>query len=250
MNQARFVPLAEAASAIPSGSRVALGGGWPGRRGMRPLRRGSPGLDGRVRDGPQLPPGRGGREGRHARALLTRHPRRAPGWGLRVAVSPRARVRRNRLRDGPRGLPEGCGPLFRGRDLRGAADPARLGGHPRHPGGRPGQRRLLRPRVGPAGRPCGEAAHRDGGGDRAGEEPRRAPRRDLPVVPPHPHGGDRPARGPPVRLRARLRDRPRPHVEEYLAASRSPEAFAGYLSRYVLGKTEEEYLGLAACGRV
>lgn len=42
----------------------------------------------------------------------------------------------------------------------------------------------------------------------------------------------------------------RDHVEEYLAASRSEEAFAGYLARYVLATTEEQYLDLAACGRV
>ena len=40
----------------------------------------------------------------------------------------------------------------------------------------------------------------------------------------------------------------RAHVEEYLAAAKTAEGFSAYLSRFVLGKTEEEYLGLA-CGK-
>jgi glutaconate CoA-transferase, subunit A len=40
----------------------------------------------------------------------------------------------------------------------------------------------------------------------------------------------------------------RPHVEEYMAASKSEAGFAAYLSKYVLGTTEEEYIRLAACG--
>jgi len=37
----------------------------------------------------------------------------------------------------------------------------------------------------------------------------------------------------------------RAHVEEYLAAAKTPEGFMEYLSRFILGKTEEEYFGLA-----
>ncbi len=40
----------------------------------------------------------------------------------------------------------------------------------------------------------------------------------------------------------------RAHMEKYLAASKSAEGFSEYLSRFVLGKTEEEYFGLA-CGK-
>jgi glutaconate CoA-transferase subunit A len=38
------------------------------------------------------------------------------------------------------------------------------------------------------------------------------------------------------------------HVEEYLAAAKTPEGFSEYLARFVHGKTEEEYLRLA-CGK-
>jgi glutaconate CoA-transferase subunit A len=38
------------------------------------------------------------------------------------------------------------------------------------------------------------------------------------------------------------------HMKEYLASSKTAEGYFGYLSRFVLGKTEEEYLGLA-CGK-
>jgi glutaconate CoA-transferase subunit A len=34
----------------------------------------------------------------------------------------------------------------------------------------------------------------------------------------------------------------RPHVETYLAASKSEEGFSAYLAEYVLGKTEEAYM--------
>jgi hypothetical protein len=37
-------------------------------------------------------------------------------------------------------------------------------------------------------------------------------------------------------------------MEKYLAASKTAEGYYEYLSRFVLGKTEEEYLGLA-CGK-
>jgi len=40
----------------------------------------------------------------------------------------------------------------------------------------------------------------------------------------------------------------RAHMEEYLAASKTAEGFSEYLSRFVLGKTEEEYRELA-CGK-
>ena len=40
----------------------------------------------------------------------------------------------------------------------------------------------------------------------------------------------------------------RAHVEEYLAAAKTEDGFFRYLSRFVFGKTEEEYLGLA-CGK-
>lgn len=40
----------------------------------------------------------------------------------------------------------------------------------------------------------------------------------------------------------------RAHVEEYLAAAKTDDGFSNYLSRFVFGKTEEEYLVLA-CGK-
>ena len=40
----------------------------------------------------------------------------------------------------------------------------------------------------------------------------------------------------------------RGHMEVYLGASKSAERFQEYLSRFVFGKTEEEYLGLT-CGK-
>jgi glutaconate CoA-transferase, subunit A len=40
----------------------------------------------------------------------------------------------------------------------------------------------------------------------------------------------------------------RAHVEEYLAAAKTEDGFFQYLSRFVFGKTEEEYLRLA-CGK-
>jgi glutaconate CoA-transferase subunit A len=40
----------------------------------------------------------------------------------------------------------------------------------------------------------------------------------------------------------------RAHVEEYLAAAKTEDGFFQYLSRFVFGKTEEEYFGLA-CGK-
>ena len=40
----------------------------------------------------------------------------------------------------------------------------------------------------------------------------------------------------------------RDHVQQYLAAAKTEEGFREYLARFVLGKTEEEYLELA-CGK-
>jgi glutaconate CoA-transferase subunit A len=42
----------------------------------------------------------------------------------------------------------------------------------------------------------------------------------------------------------------RAHVEKYLAASKTEDGFSGYLSEYVLGKTEEEYLSATGPARI
>jgi glutaconate CoA-transferase subunit A len=42
----------------------------------------------------------------------------------------------------------------------------------------------------------------------------------------------------------------RSHVEKYLSASKTEEGFSGYLSEYVLGKAEEEYLSMTGRERI